>query len=46
VALGYAGEVSPVLVDRLATWANTLEQRGMVLAPITAMLKRPEAASR
>jgi polysaccharide deacetylase 2 family uncharacterized protein YibQ len=46
VALGYAGEVSPVLVDRLATWANTLEQRGMVLAPITAMLKRPDSASR
>jgi polysaccharide deacetylase 2 family uncharacterized protein YibQ len=42
-ALGYAGEASPVLLDRIAAWANTLEQRGIVLAPVSAMLKRPEA---
>ncbi|MFC7475471.1 divergent polysaccharide deacetylase family protein [Dankookia sp. GCM10030260] len=41
-ALGYAGEASPVLVDRVAAWAGGVEQRGLVLAPITAMLRRPE----
>ncbi len=41
-ALGYAGEASPVLVDRVAAWAGSLEARGLVLAPVTAMLRRPE----
>jgi polysaccharide deacetylase 2 family uncharacterized protein YibQ len=44
-ALGYAGEASPVLVDRVAAWAGGLEARGLVLAPVTAMLRRPEAES-
>lgn len=44
-ALGYAGEPSPVLLDRIAGWANTLETRGIVLAPVTAMLRRPEASA-
>jgi polysaccharide deacetylase 2 family uncharacterized protein YibQ len=42
-ALGYAGEASPVLVDRIAAWAGGLEARGLVLAPVTAMLRQPEA---
>ncbi|WP_431267535.1 divergent polysaccharide deacetylase family protein [Dankookia sp. P2] len=41
-ALGYAGEASPVLVDRVAAWAGGVESRGLVLAPVTAMLRRPE----
>lgn len=41
-ALGYAGEASPVLVDRVAAWAGGVEARGLVLAPVTAMLRRPE----
>ncbi|RAI60994.1 divergent polysaccharide deacetylase family protein [Roseicella frigidaeris] len=41
-ALGYAGEASPVLVDRIAAWAGGIEGRGLVLAPVTAMLRRPE----
>ena len=41
-ALGYAGEASPVLVDRVAAWAGGIEARGLVLAPVTAMLRRPE----
>jgi hypothetical protein len=41
-ALGYAGEASPVLVDRIAAWAGGLETRGLVLAPVTALLRRPE----
>lgn len=42
-AVGYAGEASWVLVDRIAAWAGSLESRGLVLAPITAMIRRPEA---
>ena len=41
-ALGYAGEASPVLVDRVAAWAGRVESRGLVLAPVTALLRRPE----
>ncbi|MFZ4407735.1 MAG: divergent polysaccharide deacetylase family protein [Paracraurococcus sp.] len=41
-ALGYAGEASPVLVDRVAAWAGGVEARGLVLAPVTALLRRPE----
>lgn len=48
-ALGYAGEASPVLVDRIAVWAGGLEGRGLALAPVSAMIRRPgdsEAAAR
>ncbi|MDB5372609.1 MAG: hypothetical protein JWP04_1251, partial [Belnapia sp.] len=41
-ALGYAGEASPVLIDRAAAWAGSLEGRGLVLAPVTALMRRPE----
>jgi polysaccharide deacetylase 2 family uncharacterized protein YibQ len=41
-ALGYAGEGSPVVVERIAAWAAGVESRGLVLAPVTAMLRRPE----
>ncbi len=41
-ALGVAGDVSPVLVDRVAAWAAGLEERGVVLAPLTALIRRPE----
>ncbi|TCZ53162.1 divergent polysaccharide deacetylase family protein [Roseicella aquatilis] len=41
-ALGYAGEASPVLVDRIAVWAGGVEARGLVLAPVTALIRRPE----
>ncbi|MFT8244219.1 divergent polysaccharide deacetylase family protein [Roseomonas sp. BN140053] len=41
-ALGLAGDVSPVLVDRVAAWAAALETRGLVLAPVTALIRRPE----
>ncbi len=42
-ALGYAGEASPVLVDRIAVWAGGLEGRGLALAPVSAMIRRPSA---
>ncbi len=43
VALGYAGEASPILLDRLAAWAGSLESRGSVLHPTSALIRRPEA---
>ncbi|HYI83069.1 MAG TPA: divergent polysaccharide deacetylase family protein [Acetobacteraceae bacterium] len=42
-ALGYAGEASPVLVDRVAVWAGAVEERGLALAPVSAMIRRPGA---
>jgi uncharacterized protein len=42
-ALGYAGEATPVLLERLAAWAGSLESRGSVLAPVSALVRRPEA---
>jgi polysaccharide deacetylase 2 family uncharacterized protein YibQ len=41
-AIGYAGDPSPVLVARIAAWAEGLAQRGVVLAPVSAMIRRPE----
>jgi hypothetical protein len=42
-ALGYAGEASPVLIDRLAAWTATVEASGLVLAPVSALMQRPAA---
>lgn len=44
-ALGLAGAATPVLVERLVAWAATLDQRGLVLAPVSAMIRRPESAA-
>lgn len=41
-ALGYAGEATPVLLERVAAWAGSLEGRGLVLAPVSALIRRPE----
>jgi polysaccharide deacetylase 2 family uncharacterized protein YibQ len=41
-ALGLAADASPVLVDRVVAWFTGLEARGLVLAPVTALTKRPE----
>lgn len=40
-ALGYAGEPSPVLVERVAIWGGQVEGRGIVLAPVSAMIRAP-----
>lgn len=40
-ALGYAGEPSPVLIERIATWGGAVEGRGLVLAPVTALIRAP-----
>ena len=42
VQFAYDPEATPVLVDRVAAWAGGVESRGLVLAPVTAMLRRPE----
>lgn len=44
-ALGLAGAATPVLVERVAAWAATLDQKGLVLAPVSAMIRRPDSAS-
>lgn len=41
-AVGYAGDPSPVLVARVVAWAVGLARRGVVLAPVSAMIRRPE----
>jgi polysaccharide deacetylase 2 family uncharacterized protein YibQ len=45
-ALGYVGEASPVAITRIAAWAAGLESRGVVLAPPSALMRAPEAATR
>ncbi len=36
-AIGIAGPLTPVLLDRVAVWAQGLAARGLVLAPLTAI---------
>lgn len=43
-ALGYAGEPSPVLVERVAAWGSAVEGRGLVIAPISALIRAPSAS--
>lgn len=45
-ALGYLGELTPVALERLAAWTAGLEARGVALAPVTALVRRPEIAAR
>jgi polysaccharide deacetylase 2 family uncharacterized protein YibQ len=44
-ALGLAGAATPVVVERIAAWAAGLEARGLVMAPVSAMIRRPEGLS-
>lgn len=49
-AIGVAGPY-PVTIERIAAWANGLEQQGIALAPLTALARQagpavPEAAPR
>jgi polysaccharide deacetylase 2 family uncharacterized protein YibQ len=36
-AIGLAGPPSPVLMDRVSVWAQSLAAHGVVLAPLTAI---------
>jgi polysaccharide deacetylase 2 family uncharacterized protein YibQ len=44
-ALGLAHAATPVVVDRLVAWAAGLERRGVVLAPISVLIRRPPEAA-
>jgi polysaccharide deacetylase 2 family uncharacterized protein YibQ len=44
-ALGLAHAATPVVVDRLVAWAAGLERRGVVLAPVTVLIRRPPEPS-
>ncbi|GAC1338546.1 MAG: hypothetical protein NVSMB18_05120 [Acetobacteraceae bacterium] len=37
-ALGLAGPLRPVTVERIAAWARGLEERGLALAPVSALV--------
>ena len=43
-ALGLAHAATPVVVDRLVAWAAGLERRGLALAPISVLIRRPPEA--
>lgn len=43
-ALGLIGVPRPVTLDRVAAWAAGLEQRGLVLAPVSAIAMPPPPA--
>jgi polysaccharide deacetylase 2 family uncharacterized protein YibQ len=40
-ALGLAGAPSPVVVQHIAAWASGLLDRGLVLAPVSALARPP-----
>ena len=44
-ALGLASALRPATLDRLAAWARTVEARGFVLAPVSALVSPPPARS-
>jgi polysaccharide deacetylase 2 family uncharacterized protein YibQ len=45
-ALGLLPGAHPLIVARVAAWAAELPQRGLVLAPVSAMIRRPSSAER
>jgi uncharacterized protein len=44
-AVGMASAL-PVSIERIANWAKTAEARGLLLVPISAVMKRPAAEGR
>ena len=42
-ALGLAGSVRPVTIQRLAAWANALAADGLALTPVSALVQPPPA---
>ena len=44
-ALGLAHAATPVVVDRVAAWVAGLDRRGLVLAPISVLIRRPPEAA-
>lgn len=44
-AVGFAGSMSPMLLDRLVAWATGIEARGISLVPITALIRQGDSVS-
>ena len=44
-AIGLIGRPAPLTVDRVAVWLLGLEQRGLALAPVSAVVQMPQAPS-
>jgi uncharacterized protein len=44
-ALGLAGAVRPVTVERIVAWANELAANGLALAPVSALVEPPATPS-
>jgi uncharacterized protein len=44
-AVGLAGVPLPMTIGAIAAWAAGLEERGFVLAPVSALVARPSAAA-
>ncbi len=40
-AVGLGTDITPILIERIARWAAGLEERGLMLAPISSMIQRP-----
>ena len=40
-AVGLAGPLRPVTIERIAEWARTLDARGLVLVPVSALTAAP-----
>ncbi len=45
-ALGVATAPHPVTLERIAAWTNSLNNRGLVLAPVTALVEPPATVTR
>ena len=43
-AIGLAGPLRPLTIERIALWARGLSSRGIVLAPISALIAKPADA--
>jgi hypothetical protein len=41
--MALAGRPSPILVDRIIAWTSGLAGRGVVLAPVSAIVQMPVA---
>jgi polysaccharide deacetylase 2 family uncharacterized protein YibQ len=37
-ALGLAGPLAPVTIERIASWAKGLDDKGIALAPVSALV--------
>jgi polysaccharide deacetylase 2 family uncharacterized protein YibQ len=43
VSLVLTGDLTPTLIDSIVPWSTTLEREGVVLAPMSSLIRRPES---